>query len=121
MEGCLCPWCLLTEPTFLLPVYGACRLAHTHPSPNANPPIHENTHAHTHTPRSCTQVNRGSSTGNVTVEWTMLEVPGIGANTPACVTELYSNETHSAVGSITLALPTHDMAVLRVSFGAPCS
>jgi hypothetical protein len=56
---------------------------------------------------------------NLTVSWGMLELPGMGPTTSACVRELYSGTNYGVqVGGVTVPVPGRDIAVLRVVPGA---
>jgi hypothetical protein len=66
------------------------------------------------------QVNRGSSTGNTSVSWEMLEVPGITATTIGCAREQFTGVNVTGTGGVAWTLDSHDIAVLRVTFGAGC-
>ena len=64
-------------------------------------------------------VNRdGAAAHNITAAWSMLEAPGVGDATPFCVRDLFSGTVlgiHS--GGITLGVPLHDVAMLRLDPG----
>jgi len=65
-------------------------------------------------------VNRGASTQEIEVQWSMLEVPAYGPTTAACVKELYTGATLNATGSATFSVASHDTAMLRVTFNSAC-
>ena len=64
--------------------------------------------------------NRGSDTDSAAARWAWLEAPGVGDDTVFCATELFSGKAlGSLTGGVTLPLPEHDAAVLRLEPG-PC-
>jgi alpha-galactosidase len=65
-------------------------------------------------------LNRASVPLPISVRWSMLEAPGMGDGTAACVRELYNDTVLGVVtGGITVTVDPHDIAVLRVVPGAP--
>ena len=64
--------------------------------------------------------NRGAAAADAEAQWAWLEAPGFGADSSACVRELFSDVSLGvSVGGVTVpALGSHDMAVLRVVPGA---
>jgi hypothetical protein len=60
-----------------------------------------------------------SSPAPITASFSMLEDPAIGPSTSACVRELFSNTQLGVVtGQVTVTVPPHDLALLRVVPGA---
>ena len=63
--------------------------------------------------------NRGNAAANGTALWKWLEAPDMGDGTTACVRELFSDaQLGLFTGNITLLVPSHDIAMLRVVPGA---
>ncbi len=65
-------------------------------------------------------VNRGAVTASIVATWPMLDMPDISNNAAACVQDLYANTTFTAISSVTVLLQSHDIAMLRIKFGAAC-
>lgn len=63
----------------------------------------------------------GTDQGGAVGEWAWFEVPGVGSDTVFCVTELYSGKSLGKLkGGVTLPLPAHDAAVLRLTDESKC-
>jgi hypothetical protein len=63
-------------------------------------------------------LNRGAETATVNATWSMLELPGFGDSTAACVKELHSGETQQATGGVSWPVASHDIAIFRVVPGS---
>ena len=67
-------------------------------------------------------VNRdGSAPRVIAARWAWLETPGVGDATSFCVTELFAGTSLGAlVGGVSLTVPAHDIAVLKLTPGSAC-
>ena len=67
-------------------------------------------------------VNRDAAAAhNVSAPFSLLEVPGMDANTTMCARELFSGATLGVVkGAVTLSVPAMDAAVVRLTTGTTC-
>ncbi len=66
-------------------------------------------------------VNRGTAAGQLSGRWAWLEAAGVGDSTPFCVRELFTGTALGVqTGGITVSVPAHDVAVLRLTPGTTC-
>jgi hypothetical protein len=66
-------------------------------------------------------VNRALTTANITAPFLSLEANGVDAQSTFCATELYSGVSLGKVtGSVTLSVPSHDAAMLRLGPSTGC-
>jgi hypothetical protein len=67
-------------------------------------------------------VNRdGAAARAIAARWTWLEAPGVGDATSFCGTEIFAGTKLGAlVGGVSLTVPPHDIALIRLTPGAAC-